>query len=121
VYIPYTLKFPRHVNFADFAVNSKTAEICGSQQLLSVLEFLLSTRFENDDCALHSKQLQRGHRVYKDIWDPPVSEIVFCERENRSPRDSYAVALRKDSITIGRVPRAIRAFTRSSTRCFKAW
>jgi len=63
--------------------------------------------FENDDRALHSKQLQCGYHVYKDIWDPPVSEIVSCEHENRNPRDPYTVALWKDSITVGRIPCAI--------------
>jgi len=30
-----------------------------------------------------------SYHVYKDIWDPPVSEIVICECENRNPRDLY--------------------------------
>jgi len=49
----------------------------------------------------------RGYHVYKDIWDPPIGEIVVCQRENRNPRDPYAVALRKDSVTVGHVPRMI--------------
>ena len=49
----------------------------------------------------------RGYHVYKDIWDPPVGETVECEREARNPRDPYAVGLRKDSVTVGHVPRSI--------------
>jgi len=71
------------------------------------VQFLLSTCFENDDRVLLSKQLQRGYYVYKDIWGPPVSEIVFCECGNRNPRDPYTVALRKDSITVGHILCAI--------------
>jgi len=74
-----------------------------------VVQFLLSTCFENADCTLQSKQLQRGYHVCsyvaKDNWD---SEIVFCERENQSEnrnpssnlRDPQAVALRKDGIIV---------------------
>ena len=49
----------------------------------------------------------RGYHVYKDIWNPPVGETVDCEREDRNPEDPYAVALRKDSVTVGHVPRTI--------------
>jgi len=74
---------------------------------LKVVQFLLSTCFGNYDRVLLSKQLQHGYYVYKDIWDPPVSEIVFCECEDRNPRDPYVVALWKDSITVGHIPCAI--------------
>jgi len=72
--------------------------------------FLLSTCF----CALRMMTVAftlnsciRGYHVYKDIWDPPISEIVVCQRKNRNPRDPYMVALWKDSITVGHVPHMI--------------
>ena len=49
----------------------------------------------------------RGYHVYKDVWDPPVGEIVVCQREDRNPRDPYVVALWKDSVTVGHVPHVI--------------
>ena len=39
--------------------------------------------------------------------EPPVGKIVDCKREARNPQDQYAVALRKDSVTVGHVPNVI--------------
>jgi len=77
--------------------------------LLRVVQLLLCMCFENDNCVLLSKQLQCGYHVYKDIWDPPVNESVFCERKNRNPRQIPMRLLcgRPDSITVGHVLRAI--------------
>jgi len=108
-------KFCRFCGFHSQFQDSENL-ICGNLSVcnnyrLRVVQFLLSMCFKNDNRVLLSKQLQHGYHVYKDIckdiWDPPVSEIVFCECENRNPRDPYAVALRKDSITVGHVLRAI--------------
>ena len=49
----------------------------------------------------------RGYHVYKDVWNPSVGETVNCECEGRNPEDPYAVALRKDGIIVGHVPRTI--------------
>ena len=49
----------------------------------------------------------RGYHVYKDVWNPSVGETVNCEREGRNPEYPYAVALRKDGIIVGHVPRTI--------------
>ena len=44
-----------------------------------------------------------GYHVYKDVWDPPVGEIVVANVK----RDLYTIALQKDSVTVGHVPRVI--------------
>ena len=48
-----------------------------------------------------------GYHVYKDVWDPPVGEVVVCQHEDTYPRDPYAVALRNDNVTVGHVPHVI--------------
>jgi len=63
--------------------------------------------FHVSTMATMSFSLSSCNMVIKDISDPPINEIVFCEHENRNPRDPYAVALLKDSITVGHIPCAI--------------
>ena len=49
----------------------------------------------------------RGYHVYKEIWEAAVGEILVCEREPRNAADRYAVAVKKDGMIIGHLPRKV--------------
>lgn len=49
----------------------------------------------------------RGYHVYHSIWDATVGEELLCEREPTNERDRYAVAVIKDGVVIGHLPRKI--------------
>ena len=49
----------------------------------------------------------RGYHVYKEIWNAELDEELTCEREVGNRNDTFAVAMRKDSVTVGHVPRVI--------------
>ena len=49
----------------------------------------------------------RGYHVYKEIWNAKLDEELMCETEVGNRWDTFAVAMRKGSVTVGHVPRAI--------------
>ena len=49
----------------------------------------------------------RGYHVYKEILDTELDEKLTCEREVRNRNDTFAVAMKRDSVTVGHVPQAI--------------
>ena len=49
----------------------------------------------------------RGFHVYRDIWNPIEGEILDTKRENNNPMDKYAIAVIKDGVVVGHVPRKI--------------
>ena len=49
----------------------------------------------------------RGYHVYRTIWDAAIGEDLVCEREPTNEHDRYAVAVKKDGIIIGHLPRDI--------------
>jgi len=49
----------------------------------------------------------RGYHVYQRIWDAPVGEELPAAREPRNSHDTFAVAIKKDGITVGHVPKTI--------------
>ena len=49
----------------------------------------------------------RGYHVYRHIWSAAVGEVLFCEREPTNSRDRYAVAVKKDEVAIGHLPRKV--------------
>lgn len=51
----------------------------------------------------------RGHHVFKNIWTPTMDEQLSCKREIGNDKDRYAVAVLRDSTTVGHVPRKISA------------
>ena len=61
-----------------------------------------------------------GYHVCRDEWNPSVGETVNCECEGRNPEDPYAVALQKDGIIVGHVPRTISCVCLLFLRCGKA-
>ena len=49
----------------------------------------------------------RGYHVYRHIWSAAVGEVLSCEREPTNSRDRYAVAVKKDEVAIGHLPRKV--------------
>ena len=49
----------------------------------------------------------RGHHVYRARWTPVLGEQLQCHREIDNNRDRYAVAVRKDTLTVGHLPKRI--------------
>ena len=48
----------------------------------------------------------RDHHNCKRIWTPELGEYSVCEREPTNVNDRYAVAVVKDDIIVGHLPRA---------------
>ena len=57
-------------------------------------------RYTIESCA-------REYRVYKDIWEARVGEELSCEREIGNSMDPFVVAVVKNDVTIGHIPRRI--------------
>ena len=49
----------------------------------------------------------RGYHIYKDIWGSTVGEHLIREREMLNLTDRYAVAVLKDDVIIGHLPRVM--------------
>ena len=48
----------------------------------------------------------RGHHLYQRIWTTEIGEYLVCEREPTNSIDRYTVAVVKDDIIVGHLPRA---------------
>ena len=51
----------------------------------------------------------RGFHEYQSIWAPVLGEGLPCKREIHNPHDSFAVAVTKDRMVIGHLPRRFSA------------
>ena len=49
----------------------------------------------------------RGFHVYHTIWTPTVNEEHPTQREHGNTEDQYAVAITKNGVIIGHVPREL--------------
>ena len=49
----------------------------------------------------------RGHHVYKALWSPYIGEELSVQCEVNNIHDDFAVAVLKNSNTVGHVPREI--------------
>ena len=58
------------------------------------------------DLAIYCKEsVVRGHHVFKRIWTPVVGEVLTVAREAGNTEDRFAVAVTKDDMVVGHVPR----------------
>ena len=58
------------------------------------------------DLAIFCKEsVVRGHHVFKRIWTPVVGEVLTVAREAGNTEDRFAVAVTKDDMVVGHVPR----------------
>ena len=53
----------------------------------------------------HIECCVRGYHVYSEIWEAVLGETLSCRREPTNVSDRYAVAVLKDDITVGHLPR----------------
>ena len=49
----------------------------------------------------------RGYHVYQTIWDAVVGGTLECRRQPLNEHDTYAVAVIKDDMIIGHLPRKV--------------
>ena len=47
----------------------------------------------------------RGYHIYKEVWTSTVGEELNCRRERDNFKDLFAIAVMKDSLIVGHVPR----------------
>ena len=47
----------------------------------------------------------RGFHVYKNVWDAVIGEELQCEREGQNTNDRYAVAVKRNNVIVGQLPR----------------
>ena len=52
----------------------------------------------------------RGYHIYKDIWEASIEEELPCKRENGNHADPFAVAVVKNRVTVGHIPRRFLQF-----------
>ena len=65
--------------------------------------------------SLHWDGVIRGHHVYRDIWTSFIGEVLRVAQETHNVQDWFAVAVVKDDITVGHVPREVRALFSTSS------
>ena len=58
----------------------------------------------------------RGHHVFKRIWTPVVGKALTVAREAGNTEDRFAVAVTKDDMVVGRVPREFSKLCRHFLR-----
>ena len=51
------------------------------------------------------KLCMRGYHFYNDLWEAAVGETLVCVREPRNAHNRYAVAVEKDGMVIGHLPK----------------
>ena len=51
----------------------------------------------------------RGFHVYREIWEASEGEVLPCTREVNNLHYPFSVAVKKDSIIVGHVPRKVSA------------
>ena len=49
----------------------------------------------------------RGYHEYKHLWTPSIREVLVVKQERDNQHDKHAVAVVKDGIIVGHVPRDI--------------
>ena len=58
--------------------------------------------------AVYEKEsVVRGHHVYKAIWTPVIGEELEVKTEEDNNHDQHAVAVVKDGLVIGHMPRLV--------------
>ena len=55
----------------------------------------------------------RGYHVYREKWNPIIGEVLWCTEEPGNHKDSYAVAVYKNSVIVRHLPwKNARCFSR---------
>ena len=51
-----------------------------------------------------------GYHVYRDVWSPQENEILDCSLESTNRHDPNAVAILKNGLIVGHVPRTLARY-----------
>ena len=51
--------------------------------------------------------MARRYHIYKEVWNAEIHEELRCEREVGNRSDTFAVAVKKGTVTVGHIPRCI--------------
>ena len=62
---------------------------------------------------LYLNSCVRGYHIYKEIWTPTINEELQCQRESGN---IHAVAIVKDKVVVGHIPRKISTLCSSFIR-----
>ena len=60
--------------------------------------------------AVYEYQLQwcvRGYHIYQEEWEAAIGEEIQCERKKKNTKDPYAVAVVRENVAVGHLPRKI--------------
>ena len=68
------------------------------------------SEFEYESCIC-------GYHIYKDMWSSTVGEHLIFEREMLYLTDRYSVAVLKDDVIIGHLPRVISRMIDIANTC----
>ena len=66
--------------------------------------------------SLYINSAVRGYHVYESVWHGLVGDQLYCAREPGNCLDTFAVAIIKDDVTVGHVPRSISLICSISIR-----
>ena len=78
-----------------------------SQDFLFDSESVPAAEWTVQDGALYCKKLCEGYHVYKDIWEASIGEELICVRETSNAKDPFAVAVVKNEVIVGHIPKKI--------------
>ena len=69
------------------------------------------------DLAIYCKEsVVRGHHVFKQIWTPVVGKVLTVAIEAGNTEDRFAIAVTKDDMVVGHVPREFSKLCRHFLR-----
>ena len=57
--------------------------------------------------SFYINSVVRGYHVYESVWHAVVGDQLDCAREPGNCLDTFVVAIIKDDVTVGHVPRSI--------------
>ena len=72
-----------------------------------LLEYSICLNYTPPLVSFRIESVVHGHHVYKAVWSPYIEEELLVECEVNNIQDGFAVAILKNSMIIGHVPREI--------------
>ena len=54
--------------------------------------------------VLETQGYIRGYRAYMEVWTPTIGEVLLVKPEPTNDKDTNAVAVLKENVTVGHVP-----------------
>lgn len=55
--------------------------------------------------VLEIRSFVRGYHAYLDVWTPAIGEVLLVKPEPTNEKDSKAVAVLKEDVIVGHIPR----------------